>query len=51
MQIAWADTGTAGSPVGPVDPTKLTSIQWQFTIAAGTGTCDASLTITNVKFY
>ncbi len=51
MQIAWADTGTAGSPVGAVDPTTLTSIQWQFTIAAGTGTCTANLSITNVKFF
>jgi hypothetical protein len=52
MQIAWADTGTNGSPVGPVDPTALTSTQWQFTIpAAGTSPCTANLTITNVKFY
>ncbi len=49
IQVPWATTG--GAPSGPVNKAQLTGIQWQFTIASGTGTCTASLSITNVKFY
>ena len=51
MRIQWEDTGTTGNPVGPVDESKLTGLQWQFTIPAGSGTCSASLSITNVHFF
>ena len=50
IRIGWDDT-TGGSPVAPVDESKLTGIQWQFTIPAGTGTCSASISISNLKFY
>jgi len=52
VQVAWTGGGlAAGSPNVPVDPTQLTGIQWQFTIPSGSGTCDADITIKNVKFY
>lgn len=52
-------TGTmapsGGSPMTPIDPTRLTGIQWQFTIAptrdAGATNCMADITIDDVKFY
>jgi hypothetical protein len=50
VRIGWDDT-TGGSPVGPIDESKLTGLQWQFTIPGGTGTCSASITISNLKFY
>ena len=50
VRIGWDDT-TGGSPVGPVDESKLTGLQWQFTIPGGSGTCSASITISNLKFY
>ncbi len=50
IQVSWTG-GTGGSPAGPVDPAKLTGIQWQFTIAAGSGTCNADIKVKNVKFY
>ena len=40
-----------GVPTGPTDSTQLTGIQWQLTIGAGTGTCAADISITDVKFY
>ena len=50
VQIPWS--GFAGGvPTGPTDSTQLTGIQWQLTIAAGTGTCAADISITDVKFY
>jgi len=41
-----------GSPGTPVDKTKLTGVQWQFTTAAGAAnSCAVNITIDNVKFY
>ena len=50
IRIGWGDT-TGGSPADPIDESKLTGLQWQFTIPGGTGTCSASITISNLKFY
>jgi hypothetical protein len=49
-------TTAGGNPSAPTDPTKLTGIQWQFTIApAAEGgapvSCVSDLKITDVKFY
>ena len=50
VQVPWS--GFAGGvPAGPTDSTQLTGVQWQLTIPAGTGTCAAELSITDVKFY
>jgi hypothetical protein len=38
-------------PTTALDPTKLTGVQWQYTIPAGSATCTSSLTITGVSFY
>jgi hypothetical protein len=40
-----------GMPATAIDPKKLTGVQWQFTIASGTGMCMANLTISNLNFY
>lgn len=40
---------SGGMPVATVDPSALVSIQWQF--MAPSGSCTASLTISNVSFY
>jgi len=50
VKIAWTDA-TGGSPNEPVDPTQLTGIQWQFTIPTTGTSCDADITIKNVKFF
>jgi hypothetical protein len=49
-------TGTAGgSPATPVDPTKLTGVQWQMTVPiaadGGATECAWTLNLKNVKFY
>jgi hypothetical protein len=56
-------TTPGGDPLAATDPTKLTGIQWQFTIPAaadggtssaadgGASSCMANLTIKDVKFY
>lgn len=55
MTIMMPFTG-AGAPSGgspstvAFDPSKLEGVQWQFTVMPSM-TCDASLTIDNVKFY
>jgi hypothetical protein len=46
----------AGSPMGGMPPAgidvkKLTGIQWQFSIPAGTGMCMANITVSNVAYY
>ena len=50
----WITT-PGGSPSQVLDPTKLTGVQWQFTIPAaadgGATVCVANLNLTNVKFY
>lgn len=50
VQVPWS-AFSGGVPAGPTDSTQLTGVQWQLTIPAGTGTCAADLSITNVKFY
>jgi len=50
VTVLWADATNAGSPATAVDPAKLTSVQWQFTIAAGAGSCTANITIDDVSF-
>jgi len=50
MTVLWGDATNAGAPSSPVDPAKLTSIQWQFTIAAGTGSCSGTITIDDISF-
>jgi len=54
VMMPFSGTGapTGGNPVVPVDKSKLTGVQWQFTTAAGTtNNCAVDLTIDNVKFY
>jgi hypothetical protein len=51
VQVAWTGGLNAGNPNVPVDPAQLVSVQWQFTIAKGTGSCVADITVKNVKFY
>ncbi len=56
IKVAFDDTTlNPGSPTTPIDSTKITGIQWQFTIPAltdgGNPECDATLNIDNVKFY
>ncbi len=50
VQVPWSGF-TGGVPAGPTDSSQLTGVQWQLTIAAGTGTCAADISITDVKFY
>lgn len=50
IRIQWEDLGTAGSPVGPVDESQLTGLQWQLTIPSGS-TCSASIMVSNLKFF
>jgi hypothetical protein len=40
-----------GSPATSIDKSKLTGVQWQFTVPAGTGTCMVDIIIDNVAFY
>jgi hypothetical protein len=40
-----------GSPATDIDKSKLTGVQWQFTVATGTATCVADIVIDNVAFY
>jgi hypothetical protein len=41
-----------GNPAIPIDPTRLTSLQWQFTTAAGTeNSCVVDVIIDNVRFF
>jgi hypothetical protein len=43
---------TGGSPATPLDKTKLTGVQWQFTVAAGTtNNCAVDITLDNISFY
>jgi hypothetical protein len=67
IKIPFTGTGapSGGMPASAIDPSKLTGIQWQFTIPAGTaatgdggatdggaaGGCNATLTIDNISFY
>jgi hypothetical protein len=53
MMVPFAGPGapTGGSPAVGVDPTKLTSVQWQLTTAAAPNGCALDITIDNVKFY
>jgi hypothetical protein len=58
ISIPFAGTGApaGGMPATAIDPSKLTGIQWQFTIApapeAGAPTnCAADITIDDVHFY
>jgi hypothetical protein len=41
-----------GSPATPIDKSKLTGVQWQFTVGPGaTSACMVDLVIDNVSFY
>jgi hypothetical protein len=47
--------GGSASPATPVDPTKLTGVQWQLAVPVasdgGAAECDWNITLANVKFY
>jgi len=51
MPFAGADAPAGGSPATAVDKSKLTGVQWQFTVAAGTAVCMVDIVIDNVAFY
>jgi len=53
VMMPFAGTGApaGGSPATGIDKQKLTGVQWQFTIAAGTATCMVDIVIDNVSFY
>jgi len=52
MPFAGAGAPTGGMPSVPVDKSRLTGVQWQFTTSAGTTmSCMVDITIDNVKFY
>ena len=55
MPFTGAGAPSGGSPDGiALDPTRLDSVSWQFTVAAaaaGAAPCTANLTIDDVKFY
>jgi hypothetical protein len=43
---------SGGAPPVPIDPSRLTGVVWQFTVALGTAnSCVADLTIDNVRFF
>ena len=52
MPFSGAGAPSGGNPAVGVEKSKLTGVQWQFTVAAGTtNNCAVDLTIDNVKFY
>ena len=54
MMMPFTGTGapSGGSPGTALDKSKLTGVQWQWTIAgATTNMCTVDITIDNVKFY
>jgi hypothetical protein len=59
LMTAFTNYSISGSPPTPLDKTKLISVSWQFTVAAGTSStadaapaaCVADITIDNVSFY
>src|SRR5262249_28188456 len=52
MPCGGTGAPTGGNPSVGVDKTKLTGVQWQFTVAAGTtNSCAVNITIDNVMFY
>jgi hypothetical protein len=52
MPFAGTGAPTGGNPPTPVDPARLTGVQWQFTTAAGAGNgCNVDITIDNVRFF
>jgi hypothetical protein len=57
VKVPFTGTGapTGGSPAAPIDPTKITGVQWQLStpLAADGGPteCVWTFTVANVKFY
>lgn len=54
IMMPFAGTGapTGGSPAIPVDKSRLTGVQWQFTTPAGMDqSCTVDITIDNVRFF
>ena len=52
MPFAGAGAPTGGSPATAVDKSKLTGIQWQFTVASGAANaCMVDIVIDNIGFY
>ena len=55
VTIAMPFSGTSapagGNPAVAIDKTKLTRVQWQFTVAPMTGTCAVDVRIDDVTFY
>jgi hypothetical protein len=53
ISIPFSGVGApmGGSPAIPIDRTRLTRLQWQLTIASGTGHCSADFTIDDIVFY
>jgi hypothetical protein len=54
LMIPFVGAGgpTGGNPLVPLDKSKLTGVQWQFTVAAGPeNSCHVDVTIDNVMFF
>jgi hypothetical protein len=52
MPFSGTGAPSGGSPSTALDKTKLTGVQWQFTVAAGTtNNCAVDLTLDNISFY
>ena len=51
MPFTGVGAPSGGSPAVAIDRAKLTGVQWQFTVAAGTSSsCSVDITIDNVRF-
>lgn len=48
-QFPWAASG--GNPSGPLDPTTLTSLEWQFYVPSFSDICDAEFSIKDLRFF
>jgi hypothetical protein len=50
--FAGKNAPTGGNPPVPLDRSRLTGVQWQFTVAPGTAnSCHVDITIDNVTFF
>jgi hypothetical protein len=52
MPFSGVGAPTGGDPAIGIDKARLTSVQWQFTVAAGAAnSCSVDVTIDNVRFF
>jgi hypothetical protein len=52
IPVVGAGAPTGGSPATAIDKAWLTSLQWQFTVQAGTSNaCNVDVTLDDVRFY